>query len=329
MTKAELRALLKDISGVRVALLGHFCLDAYWFLDRERGEISVETGLKVRSIREQRYAPGGAGNIAANLAALGCGKIHALGVVGRDLWAPELLRQLGGIGIDVSGLIVQETEWATQVFVKPHVDGRERNRFDTADLNRLLPETRKRLLGRLGELLREVDAVVINQQSGEGLHRASMRKALAALMAAHTRSLFVVDTRDYGDAYLKASLKLNEKEAVRAAGMKGCSVKTVRKAALALHARSRKPVFVTMGAAGCLGCDEGGAFEVPPVKVRGKTDPVGAGDSMLAGIVLALAAGWDPRTAAELGTLAAAVTVRKLRQTGTASPAEVMRLLSC
>jgi phosphoglycolate phosphatase-like HAD superfamily hydrolase len=58
----------------------------------------------------------------------------------------------------------------------------------------------------------------------------------------------------------------------------------------------------------------------------GATDPVGAGDSYLAGICASLAAKATPEEAAQVGNFVAGVTVAKLRQTGTASPAEVLQI---
>jgi phosphoglycolate phosphatase-like HAD superfamily hydrolase len=63
---------------------------------------------------------------------------------------------------------------------------------------------------------------------------------------------------------------------------------------------------------------------VPGIQVMGPTDPVGAGDTMLAGIALTLAAGHPPFEAAAFGNLAAWITTQKLRQTGTASPDELV-----
>ena len=322
MKKAEVQELLADLTRVRVAVLGHYCLDAYWVIDSEKGEISVETGLKVRSIREQRYSLGGAGNIANNMAALGSKSIHAFGVVGDDIWAPELRRQLQEIGVEISGLLTQKENWATQVFVKPYLKMIEENRFDTADFNELAPATQKDLLERFEAVLPNVDIAVVNQQSGQALHSPAMRLELAALMDKHKDAKFIADTRDFGDTYLAGMIKLNEKEAVRV-----CAVKTVEEAAEILHGKTGKPVFITRGPLGCLVRDEKGVFEVPAIEIKGPTDPVGAGDSMLAGIALALGAGRDPRTAAYLGSAAAAVTVQMLRQTGAAEAEKVQRYL--
>jgi len=83
-------------------------------------------------------------------------------------------------------------------------------------------------------------------------------------------------------------------------------------------------VFVTRGEHGCVVRDEGGLHKVPAVPVEPPIDSVGAGDSMLAAIAAALAVGSHPLAAARLGALAAAVTVKKLFQTGTAAPDEIL-----
>ena len=43
MKKEKLQKILNDISSVRIAVIGDFCLDAYWFIDEAMSEISVET----------------------------------------------------------------------------------------------------------------------------------------------------------------------------------------------------------------------------------------------------------------------------------------------
>ncbi|MDI7277942.1 MAG: PfkB family carbohydrate kinase, partial [Anaerolineae bacterium] len=76
-------------------------------------------------------------------------------------------------------------------------------------------------------------------------------------------------------------------------------------------------------------CDGRSATAVPTVRETGPIDPVGAGDSALAGIACALAVGASPEEAALVGNLCAAVTIRKIGTTGTASPAEVLERYAC
>ncbi len=69
-----------------------------------------------------------------------------------------------------------------------------------------------------------------------------------------------------------------------------------------------------------------GIKEIPGIQVPRKIDTVGAGDSMLAGICVALASGQEALTSASIGNFTAAVTIQKLFQTGTASPEEVIEM---
>ena len=110
---SEIAAILDKLSGATVAVLGDFCLDVYWMIDRSSSEISIETGLMTEPARVQRYSPGGAGNVVTNLLALGVSEIHLLGVVGDDPFGRELTRLFDNPHVDRSGLIRQAEGWAT------------------------------------------------------------------------------------------------------------------------------------------------------------------------------------------------------------------------
>jgi sugar/nucleoside kinase (ribokinase family) len=101
--------------------------------------------------------------------------------------------------------------------------------------------------------------------------------------------------------------------------------RVVEACGLALAARARRPVFVTLGAAGILLCDATGPEYIPAVPVSGPIDSVGAGDSVMAGMVSALCAGASLCEAAIVGNLAASVTIRQIGTTGTTSPAQILR----
>ena len=66
---------------------------------------------------------------------------------------------------------------------------------------------------------------------------------------------------------------------------------------------------------------------IPGVKLSGRIDPTGAGDSATAGAVLALASGASLPEAALVGCLVASITVQQLATTGTATPAQVLERL--
>ena len=77
-----------------IGILGDFCVDVYWELAPEKGELSLETGLKTTPVGTARYGLGGAGNIVANLRALGVLHTPCFGAVGRDPFGLWLHREL-------------------------------------------------------------------------------------------------------------------------------------------------------------------------------------------------------------------------------------------
>ena len=331
MTELELKRLLEDIARVRVGVVGDFCLDVYWFLDPSASESSLETGLPTQPVRDQRCSLGGAGNVAYNLSAMGCRRVAVFGVVGDDPWGREMAALLKAAGANTQGLLVQAKDWATPAYVKPYEGEREHPRMDFGNFNRLADATAALLLDRIEQAMPALDVLIINQQVRQGLHTETFRRGLAARMQQRTKPIFIVDSRHYSDAYPSAFLQINDHEAVRlrSAGQAPeaqAGKSEVSAAAEALFARRGQPVFITRGARGCLVCDAQGIHEVPAIQVFGPIDTVGAGDSLLSGAALALGAGRDPASAAKLGTLAAAVTIRKLRETGTASPAELLEM---
>jgi rfaE bifunctional protein kinase chain/domain len=330
-TEARIRSLLDLITRARVLLVGDLCLDIYWFVDSSRSERSLETGLPTNPVREQRCSLGGAANVAHNIIAAGCHDIRAIGVIGEDPWGHELIRQLRALGVRVEDVLVQGQAWATLAYNKPHFDNRESNRFDFGNFNELSSETAGNLLSRCRARIPEADVVVVNQQVRQGIHTKEFRAGLAALMGEFSDRIFIADSRHFSDAYAGAHLKINDHEALRLCGrIQACAEPVSRDEALSaaskLFARFGKPVFVTRGSRGMVVVDPCGLWELPGIPIHGPVDTVGAGDSALAGISLALAAGCDAAEAGYFGNLLAGVTIRKLNQTGTATPEEIIAI---
>jgi bifunctional ADP-heptose synthase (sugar kinase/adenylyltransferase)/phosphoglycolate phosphatase-like HAD superfamily hydrolase len=332
MNPVELSEILAAARGLRVAVLGDFCLDAYWALDDSCAEKSLETGLVTRAVSRQRYTPGAAGNVVMNLRALGVGRVDAFGVIGADPFGQELRARLGPADHDTDGLVCQATDWETHVYIKPCRGEREESRIDLGVSNRLADATADMLLGHLESRLADYHAVIINEQIACGIHHsARFRTALAALVARHPRTLFLLDGRHCNDAYRGTIRKLNDHEALRLCGTEREANEPVLRseaqaASETLYARWNTPVFITRGARGCLLCGPEGVQEVPGLQIVGRLDTVGAGDSMLAGLAVGLAAGRDALAAATLGNFVAGVTVQKLHETGTATPGEVQTI---
>jgi rfaE bifunctional protein kinase chain/domain len=322
-----LELALAPLSRLRAAVLGDFCLDAYWQLDSAEAEISLETGLPVRRVRSQKYSLGGAGNVVANLVDLGVGQVQAIGVVGTDLFGAELLRLLHACGPAVRDHTVVDPHWQTMVYAKPWNGDQEESRVDFGAFNVLTQRTIDALIAALDVASAENDVVVLNQQITRGVSSLAVIERINRVIARYPKTHFLVDARHRPDLYRGAVLKLNVHEAARFLQDSSDGVVAMGKAksfACIISQRTGKPTFLTCGERGILVADGDSVHEVPGIQVLEKTDTVGAGDTVVAALGAALGSGQDAWTAAKLANLAASITVRKLRATGTAMQAEIL-----
>lgn len=329
MKKEKLKKILDDIGSVRIAVIGDFCLDAYWFINEAMSEISIETNEVTRPVATQRYSLGGAGNVTANLAALGIENVSAFGVIGTDPFGAEMKRIMKETGIRTDNLIIQNESWSTHAYAKPYIEDKELNRVDFGNYNILSNETAHRLIDNLEKEIPEFDIIIINQQVPSGIHTDYFRPLLAGTILKFPQKAFVVDSRNFNDFYNGAIRKMNDTEAMRLCGVikKPDEVVThseIVSAARDLFDRYKKPLFITRGSKGSLTIDDNGISEIPGLMILSKVDTVGAGDSYLAGAASVLAAGHSMLDAGTSGTYVAGVTVQKLFQTGTATPEEVL-----
>jgi len=329
MNQQRIKEILGKIEQTHVAVYGDFCIDAYWMLDPKGSEVSEETGLQARAVRRHYYSLGGASNVVANLAALKPRSIQVVGVIGDDIFGRELLRQFERLGVDTSRLVVQRENYDTVAFGKPYLDEREEPRVDFGFFNKRSTATDAALLEGIRDALRTADAMIVNQQVPGSITNESFIEGANALFAACPNKPILLDSRQFGDRFQHIIRKINDREAARLNGVQVArdenpSLDDVKRYALNLYGWFNKPVFLTRGAKGMLAIDGAGVHQIPGIQLLKKLDPVGAGDTVTSALALCLGAGVPPAEAAEFANFAAAVTVQKLFQTGTADGDEIL-----
>ena len=325
------QAILNGIGNVKIAVYGDFCLDAYWILNPNGSEISVETGLQGQGVNRHYYSLGGASNIIANLAAMKPAAISVIGVVGGDIFGRELTRQLTALNVDTSSLVIQAQNFDTYTFAKRYLQDQEQPRIDFGFFNRRTTETDNAILAGLRRALETADAVIFNQQVPGSITNEEFIIQANALFDEFNDRIVLLDSRHYADKFHNVYRKTNDIEAAHLAGADVQAGDVIDPSDLELYARqlrdrSGKPVFITRGAHGILALDDQGAHEVPGIQLLKKIDTVGAGDTTISALGLGLAAGFDPAEATRFANIAAAVTVQKLFRTGTAAPDEILEL---
>ncbi len=321
--------------------MGDFFLDAYYDCDRHLDEASLETGATCYQVVRTRRQAGAAGAVAANLAALGAGRVHAVGFCGEDGEGWELRRALEGLGLEMAGFLTvarRRTPTYGKLCCVRRDGGRlvlggELQRLDIRNRRRTPKAVLDRLIGYLRGYLRgagEWDALVVVDQvpeAGCGVITSRLRSCLEDLARRRPEMVVLADSRRRIHRFGRLPIKPNHHEAAAALGLPPArSIGAAATQARRLAARKR-PVFLTLAERGLVvAVPEGPVHHVSGFPVSGiPVDPVGAGDSSTAALASCMAAGASPVEAALVASLAASITVQQVGTTGTASPAQIRR----
>ena len=341
ISEARLKTILNQFHQHRILVIGDFYLDAYWQIDKTRSTLSLETPWHTNPVVGQRYSPGAAGTVTNNLKALGVGSVYALGVIGEDGFGGTLLNCLQAIGC-LTDFMVQVPDRVTPTYLKPMHRGyegveTEGPRFDIENQSPMSEAVETRVIDALQACLPLVDGIIVGDQMPHenlGVVTNRVRAALCGLAVAFPEKIFFADSRARIGAYRDVIIKPNRFEAKRAVQpeWRGHSVDiaTAKQCAVALAAQTQNTVYITLGENGILVYCEGRFTHIRGVPVDGEIDPVGAGDSVSAGLVATLCGLDAPEGAAAaaeaayIGNLVASITVTKIGTTGTASPAEIL-----
>lgn len=320
--------LLESISRTSIGIIGDFCLDAYWEIDQGSPELSLETGKPTLAVTRQQYSPGGAGNVASNLLALGVRRVAMFGVIGDDVFGVELQKQMAGLGA-ANTLTVQRTEWQTPVYAKPYLGGEEQSRIDFGRFNALSIDSESALIHQISDQIKSLDGLVVNQQLPRSIFTPVLVEALNTLARQWPDKVFLVDARNRIADFHTMICKLNAVEAAQLFGRQisdneSATDLELQNIAEKIFERTKKPVFITRSRRGIFLFDGTTVMQIPAIETKEPVDPVGAGDTVVAALAASLAARSGLNDSAWLATLAATVTVRKIRQTGTATPNEIL-----
>jgi rfaE bifunctional protein kinase chain/domain len=334
MTAERLHEIAARAAGLRLAVVGDFCLDRYYEIDPARAEVSIETSLPVHNVVNVRAQPGAAGTILNNLVALGVGEIIPLGFCGEDGEGYELLRAMRALsGVNLTHFL-QTAQRRTFTYGKPLLltpghPPRELSRLDSKNWTPTPPEVTATMAHSLAALRPQVDAVILMDQVDVPETGVITAGLLAQFEGAASDGPIVADSRRGLRGFPPVIFKMN---AAELSALTGCpadlSIHEIGRAAAALAVQNGRMVVVTMAERGLLGArPDGGVEQVPAWPVRGPIDVVGAGDSVTANLTTALAAGATLREALELAALASSIVLHQLGTSGAASFAQIAALL--
>lgn len=330
LNRCQLEQTLDSIKKLKICLLGDVCVDVYWFSDMKKSILSRETPHFPLPVVQERFSLGSGGNVAANMAALNPKELRVVSVIGSD-WRASLVREcLAGMGLSDSYL-VQDSTRCTPAYCKPfrkgisHVEY-EDPRIDFDNYQPLLPQTEQNVLHMLEQAVAGCDILVVCDQNTNGVVTDTIANAVCQLGNEGKR--VVVDSRERVARYHDVIVKPNELEAALAVGKPlpqgRVQVNDYQQIATLLSSRTNRPAVVTLGGLGALWAEDGRVTHVPTQEIPPPIDIVGAGDTFLSGFGCAYAAGLPGPDALAFANLCSGITVKKIGQTGVATPQEIL-----
>jgi rfaE bifunctional protein kinase chain/domain len=321
LTKQRAEEITSQLCERRIVVLGDVMLDEFLWGDVTR--ISPEAPVPVVDIRRESTHLGGAANVLANLLALGA-RACVIGVIGDDFAGERIQSSVTEkSAMQTDGLLIADKSRPTTIKTRIIAQQQMIVRADREHRTPVDAQTEGRIIAAVKTALANAQALIVSDYD-KGV--VTPRILSEVLPAAYGRMPVLIDPKIRNfDSYRPATLVTpNHHEALRLANLEEDSDAALQTAALMIRARlGCDAVLITRGDRGIM-LFEG---ERDPVHVetaaREVYDVTGAGDTVIAMLAAALAAGASMTEAAVLANQAAGIVVGKLG-TATASAEEVL-----
>lgn len=320
---ARLKTFVKQLSGKKVLVIGDLMADHYIWGKVSR--ISPEAPIPVVHVQEETWRLGGAANVAANLSALGA-NVKLVGVVGKDAMATRLRSMLEERGINAGSIVEDESRPTIQ---KTRVIAQHQQvvRVDREKHAWLDAKVREALILKALDAAKGVEAILFSDYAKGVLTQPVVSKLIEFGKA--QGSVLSVDPKPSNINLFKGSsiITPNQGEAQAASGITMDSDAHVEEAGRKLLKELEcKAVLITRGEHGMNLFEQGSATTHIPTRAREVFDVTGAGDTVIATLTLALAAGASFADAAYLANAAAGIVVGEIG-VASVSPTELEQAL--
>lgn len=293
---------LPDTSAARILVVGDVMLDRYWFGEVSR--ISPEAPVPVVKVEKSEERPGGAANVARNIAALGA-RVSLLSVVGADEAGQSLAKLLAASSIDAS--LHEDSQLNTTV--KLRVLGRQQQLLRIDFENSPAHEVLDAKLAEFEKRVADCDAVILSDYGKGGLtHIATMIR----LAKVHGKPVLVDPKGDDYARYAGVSVITPNRSELREVVGRWSSEEDLQvRVARLRHELSIGSLLLTRSEEGMTLFEEGRTTHESAL-AREVYDVSGAGDTVIATLAVMLAAGMSLPDAVRWANRAAGVVVGKL-----------------
>ena len=310
--KQRLLKILENFKNKKILVIGDIMLDKYIWGEVSR--ISPEAPVQVVNVIKETYAPGGASNVASNASALN-GKVFMIGIAGNDEAKKTLLDELKKRDINTDGIFIDNDKPTTQ---KIRIMGRSQQllRVDYESKDHIHQNIEKIIIKFLEKIIKDIDVIVISDYA-KGVITQEISKSLIRIAKEHNKVVIVDPKPKHRDFYSNVYLITpNIAEASEMTNIEDGIDSTSLEIGSKLLKQLNTNVLVTRGEKGMSLFEKDGSVTHIPAKAKEVYSLIGAGDTVVAVIALAIASGANLKEAATLANIAGGIKVGKI---GTAS----------
>jgi len=326
---ATLLSLITKLQNRKIMVIGDMVADVY--VEGNVSRISREAPVLILEHMAETVVPGGAANAVHNTAALG-GCVYAVGVVGDDYAGHQLTQRLQMKQVNTNGIIIdpsRPTITKTRVMAGGQATVRQQVvRIDREKKEPLSGSGQQAMKNYILSHIESMAGVILSDYGSHTVPQGIIRSVIDGCQRADIPC--IVDSRYNIKAYAGVTVvKQNESEAAAAVGYEIVDENTLVTAGWTILERlNAQAVLITCGPDGMTLFEASGKFSQIPVTNKSAVyDVTGAGDTVVAAMILALAAGASYLEAARLANFAAGIVVRKLG-TATTTPDELAEAIS-
>jgi rfaE bifunctional protein kinase chain/domain len=309
LTTNKIKQLKNNFKGLKIAVIGDMMLDCYFWGDVKR--ISPEAPVPVIEIENEFFRFGGAANVALNVLKLG-GTPVPIGIIGYDNDGTIFTSLLAESKMNSDGIIIDDKR-PTTAKTRVIADNQHVVRIDKESKKDVSDTIEKKIVDYFSSQIKKLDGIIL-QDYNKGVLTPTLIKKIIKL-ANEKNVLITVDPKfnNFFEYKNVTVFKPNRKEAEDILAMKIRTDADIIKAGqMILEKMNAKNILLTLGAEGIAVFEQGQQEKRMPTKARKVADVSGAGDTVIATLTMALAAGANILEASYLANYAAGIVCEEV-----------------
>ena len=323
MAKKRLREIVELFLSAKILVVGDVMLDE--FVWGKVSRISPEAPIPVVKVSSETAIPGGAANVAANLSSLGA-EVSLAGIIGNDVEARILKRELKARGVASRGLIVDKSR-PTTLKRRIVADNQQVVRMDREKVGEIHAALVEKIIGYCRNVISHVGGIVVSDY-GKGVITQRIIQELRKFKRKKYLPIAVDPKTGHFDRYSWVTvIAPNKREVEESQRVLIENEKMLVKAGRNLLRKLEcSAILITRGEEGMSLFEKNGSITHIPTAAREVYDVTGAGDTVTSALTLSLSCGATIKEAAMISNHAAGVVVSK-RGTATVSREELLAIL--